>query len=311
LCEECDLPASGRGSRFVDESGLTCNMLLLEMADTDNESSAESSVCKSLQNSFRRSCCDSTYQPPEVAQAPTPTPQINLTRGNQPLCDLCEDGSFPGLPRTVTAVLYIDGNPTCELLYYMGLYGLIEDRLCSPMQDYLEEGCGCGIYDPDYTTNLPLPSPTKIPTSSPTVEPTIHPTQKPTLTPSHLPTSTPSTFQPTSPKPTAPPTMAPVVASSPMLEPTVYPTPHKPTLKPTRTPTSAPSTFKPTPSKSTVPPTMAPVLDATNGPPKGTTVPSLVLPATIVLKRSSSSQSSKDDDAYKMGKGRVRGGKRG
>jgi hypothetical protein len=255
LCEECYLPASGRGSRFVDESGLTCDMLLLEMADPTNESKVGSSACQSLQNSFRRTCCDSTYQPPEVAQAPTPAPLINLPRGTEPLCDLCEDGAFPGLPRTVTAVLYIDGNPTCELLYYMGLYGLIEDRLCNPIQNSLEQGCGCGIYDPDYTTSLPLPSPTDVPSSSPTPEPTVHPTHKPTPRPTHGPTSAP-TFQPT-------------------------------TLKPT-----------------TVPPTRAPVLEVTNGPTKGTSVP--------VFKRTSSSQSPKDDNAYKTGTtGRVRGGNRG
>jgi hypothetical protein len=167
LCEECYLPASGRGSRFVDESGLTCGMLLLEMADPTNESTVGSSTCRSLQNSFRRACCDSTYEPPEVAQAPTPVPRINLPQGTEPLCDLCEDGAFPTRPRTVTAVLYIAGNPTCEQLYYMGLYGLIEDRLCNPMQNALEKGCGCGIYVPEYTTSLPLPSPTNAPSSSP------------------------------------------------------------------------------------------------------------------------------------------------
>lgn len=262
LCEECYLPASGRGSRFVDESGLTCDMLLLEMADPDNESTVGSSACRSLQNSFRRTCCDSTYQPPEVAQAPTPAPRINLPRGTEPLCDLCEDGAFPGLPRTVTAVLYIDGNPTCELLYYMGLYGLIEDRLCNPIQNSLEEGCGCGIYDPNYTsTSLPLPSTTVAPSSSPTTESTVQPTPEPTSRPTHVPTRAPS-LQPTSSKPTVPPTM------------------------------------------------LAQVLEVTNGPTQGTTVYS-VLPTTVVVKKSNSFPSSKDDNAYKTGTGRVRGGNRG
>jgi hypothetical protein len=255
LCEECYLPASG--SRFVDESGLTCDMLLLVMADPTNESTVGSSACQSLQNSFRRTCCDSAYQPPEVAQAPTPAPRINLPQGTEPLCDLCEDGAFPGRPRTVTAVLYIDGNPTCELLYYMGLYGLIEQRLCSPMQDALEKGCGCGIYDPDYTPSLPLPSP---PSSSTALEPTVRPTHKPTSRPTHAPTSAPSST---------------------------------PTSKPTISPTM-----------------LAPVLEVKNEPTKGTTVP-LVLPTTVVVKRSSSSHSSKDDNAYKLGTGRVRGGNRG
>ena len=247
LCEQCYLPVSGRGSRFVDESGLTCDVLLLEMADPTNESTAGSSTCRSLQNSFRRACCDSTYKSPEVAQAPTPAPRINLPQGTEPLCDLCEDGAFPGRPRSVTAVLYIGGNPTCELLYYMGLYGLIEDRLCNPMQDALEKGCGCGIYDPEYTR------------SSPTPEPIVYPTHKPSPRPTHVPTSAPN---------------------------------NAPTSKPT------------------VPPIMAAIPEVTSGPTKGTTVP-LVLPTTLVVKRSSSSQSTKDDNAYKTGAGRIRGGKRG
>jgi hypothetical protein len=145
-------------------------------------------------------------------------------------------------------------------LYYMGLYGLIEERLCSPMQDALGKGCGCGIYDPDYTPSLPLPSPTDAPSSSTTLEATVRPKNKITSRPTHAPTSAPSSA---------------------------------PTSKPTISPTM-----------------LAPVLEVKNGPTKGTTVPQ-VLPTTFVVKRSSSSQSSKDDNAYKIGTFRVRGGNRG
>jgi hypothetical protein len=94
---------------------------------------------------YRQRCCDATFDPIDIAIAPTPAPVINLPKGTEPLCDLCPSGKFPDLPKTVAAVLYIPGVNTCERLYYMGLRGLIADRLCNPMQDYLEKDCGCAV----------------------------------------------------------------------------------------------------------------------------------------------------------------------
>lgn len=161
LCEECYFPASGRENLNVDEFGTTCYEQLLSMADTANGSTNGSGECTKQINLHRQRCCDPSFNPIEIAVAPTPAPVINLPTGNEPYCDLCPDGRFPGNPKTVTAVLYIAGNPTCELLYYMGRRGLIEDRLCNPAQDYLEEACGCA--DPPNQTQqapvAPAPSP--------------------------------------------------------------------------------------------------------------------------------------------------------
>jgi hypothetical protein len=274
LCDECDFPASGRENLNVDQFGTTCYDQLLDMADTENGSTNGSAECAKQINLHRDRCCNSNFVPIDIAVAPTPAPVVNLPYGDEPLCDLCHDGTFPGLPRTVTAVLYIDGNPTCELLYYMGLHGLIEGHLCNPIQDYLAEGCGCGEYNPNPSPSTPM-------VSSPTA-------------------SLPTASLPMMSSPTASP------ASSPTPEPTVDPT-LRPTSTPTRAPTSAP-TFQPT-STPTFPPTMAPVLKVSDGTTmtQDTTV---VLP-TVVHKRSSSSRVSKDEDSYKIGAGRIRGGNRG
>lgn len=112
LCDECGFPASGRDNLNVDEFGATCYDKLLEMVDPENInvlSSDGKQQCQVQINRHRQRCCDPNYDPIEIAVAPTPAPVINLPYGTEPLCDLCPDGRFPGLPKTVAAVLYIPG----------------------------------------------------------------------------------------------------------------------------------------------------------------------------------------------------------
>jgi hypothetical protein len=206
LCDECNSPASGRGYLNVDEFGTTCYEQQLSMADTENASTNGSEECTNQINLHRRRCCDSTFIPIDIAIAPTPAPVINLPNGTEPYCDLCADGRFPGLPKTVTAVLYIPGNPTCELLYEMGRRGRILDRLCNPMQDSLEEGCGCADAplapaptpapsalsndtDVEQLNSAPTSSPSTQPTNPPTTQPTARPTSPPTVPPTSGPTT--------------------------------------------------------------------------------------------------------------------------
>lgn len=339
LCNDCFFPPSGRGDFFVNQDGLTCNELALEMADPENASTRGSGACRRLQRSFRQICCDASFDPPQVAQAPTPAPVINLPYGNEPVCNVCHDAAFPGLPKTVTAVLYIDGNPTCEQLYYMGLYGLILDRLCNPLQDYLAQGCGCGEFNPNYEggtesptatpvettqqqpveTGTPLPTlpPTSEPTNLPAVQPTMKPTVEPTAFPTVIPTSSPSMF-PTTARPTRVPTVRPTVQPSmqpttkptvkPMLSPTGVPTASAPTSSPSNVPTTAP-TKQPTAS-----PVTTPLVRLTTPPTTPSSSSSASAPidvAEIVLtKKTPSPRSSKDDNRYKLGGGggRIRGG---
>ena len=286
LCDDCYLATHNRGDFFIDENGLTRNKLALEMADPENESIKGNSACRRLQNAFRKSCCDPNFQPPEVTQAPTSAPVVNISFGNEPLCNVCEHANLPGLPKTVTAVLYIDGNPTCEQLYYMGLRGLIEDCLCIPLQDYLVEGCGCGVYDPKYAVNMMLLGPPTAPptiaptTSSPTVRPTRQPTSNPTSTPTEMPTM----------QPTISPTTAPTNASSLSPLGTLTDSPTRAATEHPIAATAQPSTTRPTTSTSL----------------QNSTIPDNVL-AVAYRRKSKPAQTSKDDKAYKLGDGRVRG----
>lgn len=71
------------------------------------------------------------------------------TAWSYPICDLCFGGGYPNKPYTITAVQYINGNPTCADLYLMGLNGEIDPLLCYPMQLYMQKPCGCFTQDED------------------------------------------------------------------------------------------------------------------------------------------------------------------
>jgi len=118
------------------------------MADDTTESKPGNGACQSLKTQYRTACCDNDYFPPEVAQAPTPAPFIKLPQGSEPVCNVCKDGRYPGIPSTVLAILDVPGNPTCGSLYEMGLKGLILDRLCQPIQKYRYLDCGCNLDGP-------------------------------------------------------------------------------------------------------------------------------------------------------------------
>jgi len=148
LCDECYRPVAGRGNHYLTQNGDTCNTMYLQMTDPTNDSRPGTSECSRLQNMYRRTCCDSSFSPQTLAQNEQATEaQIYAQKysvGDEPHCDLCEDGSYPGTPNTVTAVLYMPGNPTCKDLYWMGRRGRILDRLCNPLVDFFEKPCGCG-----------------------------------------------------------------------------------------------------------------------------------------------------------------------
>jgi hypothetical protein len=98
LCEDCDFVVSGREVSPVDELGTTCYDVLLEMADNENDLAQGNGACTKLQSRYCRTCCDASYSPLEVAQAPTPAPVISLPYGPEPICDICPDGGFPDIP---------------------------------------------------------------------------------------------------------------------------------------------------------------------------------------------------------------------
>lgn len=157
LCPGCGLAVPGRGSMNVNQHGLTCDDLAVEMADPQNESTKGSKVCRELQEQFRQPCCDPLFDPDHnIPQAPTSAPAApNFPEGDEPWCDICTDGSFPTIPHTITAILYMKGNPTCGDLFWLGRSGRIPDRICAPLVDWAVDPCGC----PKDKVPAPTPSP--------------------------------------------------------------------------------------------------------------------------------------------------------
>ena len=158
LCDGCGSAVSDRGGLYVDANGKTCTDLILEMADPNNDSTYESEECSQLVDLHSARCCDPSYNPIPIEQNPT-TPPGPLEPGDEPPCDICHDGSFPGNLNTVIAVLedFLTGGPfTCKELYWMGRNGHISDQICNPLVDYAEGPCGCLS-----------PQPNSPPTSSP------------------------------------------------------------------------------------------------------------------------------------------------
>lgn len=117
LCNDCGAAVNGRGSMFITQDGFTCDSMALWMADSRNAGQG-SPTCKTYKSKYRQMCCDRTFTPIPVAQPDPGEEVVNLPDGGEPHCDLCTRGTYPGRPNTVTAVLYIPGNPTCKDLYW-------------------------------------------------------------------------------------------------------------------------------------------------------------------------------------------------
>ena len=146
LCSGCSNPLTSRADLFVNSQGVTCTTLALAMANPNNDSTAGNAQCTQLQTLFRSMCCDASFTPPIIPQQATKPPKVKMTRGNQPTCHICADGSYPGKPYTLTASLFIPGTPTCRELYWMGRKGNIPARMCMPLQEFMQTPCGCPAY---------------------------------------------------------------------------------------------------------------------------------------------------------------------
>jgi hypothetical protein len=70
LCDECYFPAPGRGDLNVDKFGTTCYEQLLSMADHENSSTNGSRECTEQIALHRERCCDSAYNPIDIAITP-------------------------------------------------------------------------------------------------------------------------------------------------------------------------------------------------------------------------------------------------
>lgn len=131
--------------------------------------------CSAETNKWRKCCCSNGNAngcPASLDAVPTDPPRVNFPAGNYPYCDLCKNGQYPKSPYSVATIASIPGNPTCSDLYWMGRSNNIPASICYPVQNFLEEPCGCrpeGAGNPQSgpTPSQPNPTPSQ-PNPAPT-----------------------------------------------------------------------------------------------------------------------------------------------
>jgi hypothetical protein len=153
----------------------------------------------------RGPCCGSV-EPGPIAQIPTKPPVFQGERGPYQNCDICKTGDYPHNTAMVINMLYI-GAGSCKQYYGYGRNGWIQNHLCSALQHFAYEPCGCGEFNPNFNGNVPRAQPV----SSSTPKPTHHPLKKPTSRPTAKPSkpsrqmrnlhATPQASQPPIPQP--------------------------------------------------------------------------------------------------------------
>jgi uncharacterized surface protein with fasciclin (FAS1) repeats len=144
LCEGCYAPA--RWDYKIGPEGRTCGAV--DYATTSLPKNSDQ--CNATKEAFRSTCCDTSYEPPPpvLSEVMVPPPCVGpnppgYCNQSHPACDLCKSGTYPKKPNTLTAVAYIQGNPTCADLYWMGREGALPPAFCYPIQNFMEEPCGC------------------------------------------------------------------------------------------------------------------------------------------------------------------------
>jgi hypothetical protein len=148
LCPNGRYP-SERFSLAVKSDGTTCEDVDRTMFNPSNFRGG-SAACVSQQNLYRRQCCDMSFPfngvrvfAQEQTEAQNTVQRNPFPQGDQQLCNLCVNKKMPSKPYTITTVMYMDGNPTCQDLYFKGLSGNIPSSLCYPLQIFMRVPCGC------------------------------------------------------------------------------------------------------------------------------------------------------------------------
>lgn len=145
LCDKCNSPLQSRLTLAVDSRGYTCNALALDMADTANHIRVGNAACRQLKAQHYDRCCNPRHNPTPIAQGPTVSPGASFPRGPFSPCNLCANGQRPANPGTVVAVLNYPDVKSCIGLYWAGLNGYFEDRICRPLRNFYEVPCGCNV----------------------------------------------------------------------------------------------------------------------------------------------------------------------
>jgi hypothetical protein len=136
--------------------GKTCADISIQVASAVPFGSAD---CASQQGLYYARCCTPGVRPAggDIATGTAVAQQIPAVSyvGPNPVCNVCRDGDFPYATSMVINFLYI-GVGTCTQYWMMGQQGLIPTHMCSPVQFFSYEPCGCGEFNPYFNANHPL-----------------------------------------------------------------------------------------------------------------------------------------------------------
>jgi hypothetical protein len=119
----------------VGNTGKTC----IEAA-FDIIKNTDATKCKEEQIKWK-TCCNG--KPPGQISKPMEIqiPKVQYT-GPYKRCNVCRNGVYPKTTSMVLNLLYY-GTGSCKQYYIDGLTGKIPDHLCSALQYYAYEPCGC------------------------------------------------------------------------------------------------------------------------------------------------------------------------
>lgn len=129
-------------------NGMTCQQYYVQTAGYLNSDGR----CAANKQVAQAACCNAATPavPSAAVTSTTPGTYVGPT-GTEGICNICRDGSYPGIPYGFIVARYV-GEYTCDQLYGRGLHGMIPNYMCGPLQDFAQSVCGCGIYNPNQST---------------------------------------------------------------------------------------------------------------------------------------------------------------
>lgn len=128
--------------------GKTCTQIALSTALNVEDKTPE---CTQRQKEWNSRCCDPNKCPAGTTPSglkPQQVPKVDYKGPYEP-CDVCRDGDYPYKTSMVINLLYT-GVGSCAQYYIYGKEGKIMTHLCSALQYYAYEPCGCGKFNPHF-----------------------------------------------------------------------------------------------------------------------------------------------------------------
>lgn len=119
---------------LVDADGLTCAALSVKMFLYTGK------VCEDYRFRHHTRCCTRHSLKPIVQNAKV-IPKFPHN-GPYPICELCYNNNYPQAVGMVINLLYV-GIGSCNQYYELGQRGMIMTHLCSALQHFAFEPCGC------------------------------------------------------------------------------------------------------------------------------------------------------------------------